>query len=180
MTPRARRGFTLTELLIFGGLGIVVLGLCFHLFLGGTERAVKVTRAQQDLLSLETTYERLLRDLRQAVPARPIDPELAETLVTSKDSSELTFMIATKDGPPRRIRYTFDESLGQLVRDGDPIQSSRFARVAFTHRVEQGIAYLDIRFVLPDSTPEAARERTLTRVLSPPLADPRFPWSARL
>lgn len=177
---RRTRGTTLVELLIFGGLGVVVLGLCFFLFVGGTERTVKVTRAQQDLLSLEASYEMLLRDLRQAVPARPQDPELAVTLRTLEEAEELSFMIATREGPPRRVRWSFDSGTGQISRDGEPVKSSRFEKVTFTHRSRQGIPYLVVRFVLPEGTPDSARERVLTRVLSPPLEDPRFGWSARL
>lgn len=118
---RARRGVTLTELLVFIPIGLTVLGLAWNFFSSGFKKGkatdVKIQSLQQNLvltLSLE-------RDLDRLYEARDFRPKIAS------DGSALEFYRSADTSPGatweplrlQRVFYRFDAFEQKVYRQVD-------------------------------------------------------------
>jgi len=172
-----RRAFTLVEVLVAFGLVCSISALVYTNFAGGWRQSERLSFRLQALQAAYLVRSRMAADLSSYIPGpagmEPVRnaPSLGFLMVTPEDNAGIEGTSLDEDLKPITIpvSYEFDPADHRLYRNGKPLGTMRFAKVAFFHEpyepgLEKGETVGVDLVVVPEhllATPDADESKRL-------------------
>lgn len=124
--PVSGAGTSLVELIVFFGIGVLLIGALFSLMLNGTRHLASAENRLDGLIATHLALARLRQDLRQ------IDASPESQPIVAEDGRSLSFRIREgRESASSTVRWRWSPVHQLLERNGTAVAQARFGSVAF-------------------------------------------------
>lgn len=138
---RRRQAFTLLELMVMGGLGLVLMGIAWFIFTSMSKQSKKLDTRLRAIQASQLVIERLKQDLKQYVPED--DPSMTDNVpprlsfhvyreyVVNPNVNDRTTPSMAVD----LVNWTFSPETHFLSRNNEVLRFAQFESVQFSSKL---------------------------------------------